>query len=73
MGINCVDVREAKVRQSSKPRTSGHAQVQQNVVGFVLHGLAQSLFRVSSIEDFVAVREIYAKQTPKRFFVIGDQ
>src|ERR1700693_4481588 len=51
----------------------GHSQVEQDGVGFVLQGHGKGLFRISGIDNFIAVREIYSQETPHGLFIINDQ
>ena len=50
----------------------GHPQVEQDGVGFVLQGHGEGLLRISGIDDFVAVREIYSQESPQGLFIIND-
>src|ERR1700722_13076362 len=51
----------------------GHSQIEQDGVGFVLQGHGKGLFRISGIDDFVAVCEIYSQETPHGLFIVNDQ
>ena len=56
-----------------KPGIIGHSQIEQNGVRFALQGRGKREFRVTRIDDLVAIFEIDSHQTPDRRLIIDDQ